>query len=63
MVAANRLLDAGRHPPLQQDRFSHRADFLEQLEVLHVPGPDLDDVCVLHHEVQFPGVHELGDQL
>ena len=37
------------------------ADFLEQVEVLHVAGADLEHVGVLLDELDLPRVHDLGD--
>ena len=40
------VLDAGGEPALEHDRLVQGAHLLEEAEVLHVPGPDLDDVGV-----------------
>ena len=37
------------------------ADLLQQVEVLHVPGADLEHVGVLLDELDLPRVHDLGD--
>ena len=38
-----------------------RPHFLEQVEVLHVPGADLEDVGVALDQLDLAGVHDLGD--
>ena len=55
------VLDRRAHAPLQQDGRAGPADLLEQVEVLHVPRADLDDVGVALDEVDLAGVHDLGD--
>ena len=55
------VLDRRAHAPLQQDRRAGPADLLEQVEVLHVPGADLEDVGVPLDELDLARVHDLGD--
>src|SRR3990172_3618561 len=56
-----KLLDRRAHPPLEEDRLAVDAHLLEETEVLHVPGTDLDHVGILHHKLCIPRVHQLGD--
>ena len=55
------LLDRGVHAALQHDRLAGRADGLEQREVLHVPGTDLQHVGVRADQVHAGRVDHLGD--
>ena len=55
------VLDRRAHPPLQEDGRPGPADLLEQVEVLHVPGADLDDVGVPLDQLDLARVHDLGD--
>ena len=54
-------------PPLQNDAVvrarDSSADPLQQREVRHVAGPDLQDLRVLHDHLYVVGVHHLGDDL
>ena len=52
------LLIGGGHAPLDHDGLVLMAHGLEQVEVLHVPGADLDHVHVLE-EGQLAQVHQL----
>src|SRR3990172_3437102 len=56
-----KLLDRRAHPPLEEDRLAVDAHLLEETEVLHVPGTDLDHVGILHHKLCIPRVHQLAD--
>ena len=53
--------------PLQNDAVvrarDSSADPLQQREVRHVAGPDLQDLRVLHDHLYVVGVHHLGDDL
>jgi hypothetical protein len=69
MIAAGRdvlrghqpFADRRAHAALQDHRNVDLADFLQQVEVLHVAGADLDHVHALAQErVEHAHVHELG---
>ncbi len=47
-------------PALEQHGALRLADFRQQVEVLHVPGADLEHVGVLVDQIDLPGVHDLG---
>jgi hypothetical protein len=55
------FLDRGVHPALDQHRFAGRSDRLEQREVLHVAGADLQHVGVAGDHVDVVRAHHLGD--
>ena len=55
------VLDRRAHAALQQHRLPGLADFLEQVEVLHVAGADLEHVGIALDERNLPRVHHLGD--
>ena len=57
----SRSLTVALMPALQEDGRPGPADLLEQVEVLHVPGADLDDVGVALDQLDLAGVHDLGD--
>ena len=52
------LLKGGGHAPLNHDGLVLVPHGLEEVEVLHVPGPDLDDVHILEQR-QLGHVHQL----
>ena len=54
------LLDGGAHAPLEQHRLGRRADRLQEREVLHVPGADLEHVGVGGDKVHAARVDHLG---
>jgi hypothetical protein len=54
------LLDGGAHAPLEQDRPGGGADGLQQGEVLHVAGADLEHVGVGSDQVDGARVDHLG---
>ena len=55
------LFVRGGQPTLDHDRFPDQANFVEQIVVLHVPGADLQDVCVLGYGLNVSGGHDFGD--
>jgi len=55
------LLDRRRHPALEQPRLRLLATGVEQREVLHVAGADLEDICVLRDQIHVLRRHHLGD--
>ena len=55
------VLHRRAHAALEQHRLLRLADFLEQVEVLHVAGADLEHVGVLLDELDLARVHDLGD--
>ena len=55
------VLDRRAHAALQQHRLLGLADFLEQIEVLHVAGADLEHVGVAFDQRHLARVHHLGD--
>ncbi len=55
------VLDRGAHAALQQHRLMGLADLLEQVEVLHVAGADLEHVAVAFHQRHLTRVHHFGD--
>src|SRR5215471_3830143 len=70
MVAANRyvfrrhqpFIDGCRHTALQDHRLVDAADFLEQIEVLHVASADLNGVdVVLEKGFEHARIHQLCD--
>ncbi len=54
------LLDGGVHAALEHDRLAHAADRLQQREVLHVAGADLQHVGVAGDQVHVGRVDHLG---
>ena len=54
------FLDGCRESPFQEYRLVVRADLFQQLEVLHVPGADLDDVRLLEKQFDVPRVEDLA---
>ena len=56
------LLHGGREPALEDHGAPGAPDLLEEIEVLHVPGPYLEDVHVLGHEAYVLRAHDLGDR-
>ena len=54
------LLDRRGEPALEQHRLIVGADFLEELEVLHVARADLDDVRFFQEELDVPRVQDLA---
>src|SRR5581483_6757727 len=54
------LLDGGRHAALEEHGLPGAARGLEEGEVLHVAGADLNDVRHLGHVAHAFGVHRLG---
>ena len=57
------LLDGSAEAALQHDRLACPAHFLQQLEVLHVPGANLQHICIACHSLDRTLVHNLGDNL
>ncbi len=55
-----KFLDRGGEASLQQDRFVVRTDLLEQLEILHVPGTDLNNVGLFEKQLDVSGVQNLA---
>src|SRR6266511_1758887 len=55
------LLDRRRHAALEEDGLAGVADTLQQREILHVAGTDLEDVGVLGDEIDLVGLHDFGD--
>ena len=55
------LVQGGVHAPLEHYRLLGPAGAEQQAEVLHIPGPDLDDVGIFGHQFQGLLVHSLGD--
>ncbi len=49
-----KFLDGGTHAALEQDRVTGLANLLEQIEVLHVAGTDLQDIRIAAD--RFPAV-------
>src|SRR6266850_4368684 len=56
-----KLLDGSAQAALEHDRFVEFADVREQLKVLHVARPDLQNICILTHNIQVPGIKHFGD--
>ena len=54
------LLDGGGQPPLQQDGLVGPAHLFQQVEVLHIPRPDLDHVHRLLKQGELIRAHQLG---
>src|SRR5207244_4157251 len=54
------LLDRRRHAALKQDRLADLAERREQVEVLHVPRADLENVDVRQHPFDLRDLHHLG---
>ncbi len=54
------FLDGGAHAPLEQHRLGRGAHRLQQREVLHVPGADLQHVGVGGDQVHAGRVDHLG---
>ena len=54
------LLDRGGQTALEEDGHARLADFLQQLEVLHVPRTDLEHVDVAGHHLDVLGADDLG---
>ena len=53
------FFDGRAQAPLEQDRLARLTDGFEEVEVLHVPGPDLDDVdAIFEEDRQFVGRHD-----
>ena len=53
------FFDGRAQAPLEEDRLVRLADGFEEVEVLHVPGPDLDDVdAIFEEDRQFIGRHD-----
>ena len=50
-------------PPLEQDGLPHLAQPLQQGEVLHVPGSDLEDIGVFVHQIDVFRIDNLGNDL
>ena len=57
----SRSLTVALMPALEQDRHPGPAALLEQVEVLHVAGADLEDVGVALDQLDLARVHDLGD--
>ena len=57
----SRSLTVALIPRLSRTGSPGPADLLEQVEVLHVPGADLEDVGVPLDELDLARVHDLGD--
>ena len=55
------LLDGRAVAAFEHDRSCDPAHLPEQRVVLHVPGPDLEDVRVLGDDVDLGRLHDLGD--
>ena len=49
----------GGQPPLEQDGLAGVAHLFQKVEILHVPGPDLDHVHCLLKEGELVGAHQL----
>ena len=53
------FFDGRAQASLEEDRLTRLADGFEEVEVLHVPGPDLDDVdAIFEEDRQFIGRHD-----
>ena len=55
------LLERRHHAPLEQDGLAGPAQSLEQGKVLHVPGPDLEDIGVFVHQIDVFRIDDLGN--
>ena len=55
------LLDGRREAALEEHRLVVGADLLQELEVLHVTGADLDDVGLLEEVLDVARVQDLAD--
>jgi hypothetical protein len=55
------LLDGGAHPALEHHRLAGAADRLQEREVLHVTGADLQHVGVGSDQLDIGRVDHLGD--
>ncbi len=55
------LVDSGGHAPFEQDRSVGFPCPLEQAEILHVPGTDLQHVGIMLHQVEGLKIHHFGD--
>src|SRR6266446_1874500 len=55
------LFERGGNPSLQQNRFARASGTLQQREVLHVAGADLNHVGVLLDQIEGLVVHGFGD--
>ncbi len=56
-----KFVEGGRHAAFEQDGFFGAAGALEEREILHIAGADLDDVGVFLNEVEGFVVDGLGD--
>src|SRR6185369_11950610 len=54
------LLQSGAHPPFQEDRFLYPPDFTEQIEVLHVPCANLEQIRGFCHQTNSIRAHDFG---
>src|SRR5450759_3218363 len=55
------LLQRGRHAALQENGLPRLSGLLQELEVLHVAGADLEAVRVMRHDLDVRGVENLRD--
>ncbi|MNK71396.1 hypothetical protein D3C87_908460 [compost metagenome] len=55
------LLEGSSGAALEHDGFGEAADLLEQREVLHVAGAELEDVGVVSAQLHVLRVHDLGN--
>src|SRR5580700_4713927 len=58
---AEPFVDGAREPALEQDRAIDLAELAQQVEVLHVPGPNLEHVDHLRHSPDLVHRHDLAD--
>ena len=55
------LLVAVGEAPLEKDGLGQLAHLLQKVEVLHIPGADLDDIHLVLEDLAVLGAHQLGD--
>src|SRR6185369_12326452 len=51
------LFQGGAHPALEEDRFLYPSDFAQQIEVLHVPRANLEQVRRFGHKAYSIRAH------
>src|SRR5690606_15673094 len=57
------LLNRTGNTPLDHDRLSCLAQSIQQVEILGIPGADLEDINIIHHFVNLRYLHDFRNDL